>query len=113
MKKLLILMVLMGTYAVADSLSSKELSNMTLLEQEKLLNKIVKNDSVILSEVRASRKMRKVDEGSRESSTMERQPRTLRVVRKERLVRANRTDTVRVARNSRYERSVIYLAFLR
>jgi len=95
------LLTLTGTYAVATPASEKDTSHRSISEEQTLLNKIVKKDSIILSETREARKSRVMTVEGREHSSS-RKARTPRMERKTRLSRV-----------SRIERRVIYLAFLR
>ena len=102
MNKILILLIVVGTYVMAT-----DVADMTLSQKQERLNKLFKKDRVVLRQVRSVRETRTVTRKARESRVRE----TLLTHRHVRVARSER-KTLRLARHSRKARFVIFLASL-
>ena len=102
MNKILILLVLIGTYVMAI-----DVADMTLSEKQERLDKLLKKDSVVLRQVRSSREIRTVTRKARASRVRE----TILTLRHARVARGER-KALRLVRHSLKSRFTIFLASL-
>ena len=102
MNRILMLLILIGTYVMAT-----DVADMTLSQKQERLNKLFKEDRVVLCQVRSSREVRTVTRKARASRVRE----TILTHRHARVARGER-KTLRLARHSRKTRFVIFLASL-
>ena len=102
MNKILILLVLIGTYVMAT-----DVADMTLSQKQERLNRLFKKDRVVLRQVRSSREVRTTTRKARESRVRE----TILIHRHARVARGER-KALRLVRHSRKSRFTIFLASL-
>ena len=102
MNRILMLLVLVGTYLMAT-----DVADMRLSQQQERLDKLFKKDRVVLLQVRSSQEARTTTRKARESRVRE----TLPAHRHARVARGER-KALRLVRHSRTSRFTIFLASL-